>query len=85
MLKAYASEMTGGSNTPEELATGRANKRRQAYHAFLHDLTKRRVSKEGRFYRVHFVTGRKVDLVPPGSLAGGLWWPTNAPSRAGGL
>lgn len=31
----------------------------------------RRMSKEGRFYRVHFKTGERVDLVPQGGLATG--------------
>ncbi len=29
------------------------------------------MSQEGRFYRVHFKTGERVDLVPPGGLATG--------------
>jgi len=29
------------------------------------------MSREGRFYRVHFTTGATADLVPPGSLASG--------------
>lgn len=32
----------------------------------------RRMSKKGRFYRVHFKTGERVDLVPPGGLATGF-------------
>lgn len=55
MLQEYAPEFARG----------------RKYHAFLRELTKRRMSKEGRFYRVHFVTGARVDLVPPGSLASG--------------
>lgn len=30
------------------------------------------MSKEGRFYCVHFTTGATVDVVPPGSLASGM-------------
>jgi hypothetical protein len=39
---------------------------------FLDYVTKRRMSKEGRFYRIHYRTGATVDVVPPGSLATGL-------------
>jgi hypothetical protein len=42
------------------------------FHAFLRDVTKRRMSKEGRFYRVHFKTGAVRDFVPPGSIATGV-------------
>lgn len=42
------------------------------FHAFLRELTARRMSREGRFIRVHFKSGAVVDLVPPGSLASGV-------------
>jgi hypothetical protein len=45
--------------------------RDRVFRAFLTDLTERRMSKEGRFLRVHFKTGLSVDLVPQGSLATG--------------
>lgn len=38
---------------------------------FIQHLIQRRMSKEGRFFRVHFNTGLWVDLVPDGSLASG--------------
>ena len=38
---------------------------------FLDYVTKRRMSKEGRFYRIHYRTGTTLDVVPPGSLATG--------------
>ncbi len=38
---------------------------------FLEYVTKRRMSKEGRFYRIHYRTGATLDVVPPGSLATG--------------
>ena len=38
---------------------------------FLETIAVRRMSKEGRFIRVHFKTGSVVNLVPPGSLADG--------------
>ncbi len=38
---------------------------------FLEAIVKRRMSKEGRFYRVYFTTGACVDVVPSGSLASG--------------
>lgn len=41
------------------------------FFAFVRDLEARRMSKEGRFLRVHYKTGAVVDLVPPGSLASG--------------
>ena len=44
---------------------------RKKLNAFLNYLMKRRASKEGRFFRVHFKSGTFVDLVPPGSLASG--------------
>ena len=44
---------------------------KELVRAFLDNYTKRRMSKEGRFYRVHFKTGKVVDLVPPDSLAMG--------------
>ena len=40
--------------------------------AFLKDLGKRRFGRDGRFVRVWFVTGHKLDLVPKGSIADGL-------------
>ncbi|MBB6431548.1 recombinase family protein [Algisphaera agarilytica] len=44
------------------------NKRWAKFERYVLD---RRMSKEGRFYRVHFKTGERVDLVPPGGLATG--------------
>lgn len=43
----------------------------KTFRDFCEYVTRRRMSKDGRFYRVHFKTGAKVDLVPPGSLASG--------------
>ncbi|QDU93929.1 hypothetical protein [Lignipirellula cremea] len=40
--------------------------------AFLRHVQKLRMSRKGRFVRVHFKTGRVVDLVPEGSLASGV-------------
>lgn len=45
---------------------------RAEFGEFVTDLTRRRMSKDGRFVRVHFTTGAVVDLVPPGSLASGV-------------
>jgi hypothetical protein len=39
------------------------------FKAFLRHVMQRRLSKAARFLRVHFKSGRKVDLVPPGSIA----------------
>ena len=44
----------------------------EGFAGFLDYVTKRRMSKEGRFYRIHYRTGATVDVVPPGSLATGL-------------
>jgi hypothetical protein len=38
---------------------------------FLDYVTKRRMSKEGRFYRIPYRPGATLDVVPPGSLATG--------------
>ena len=43
----------------------------KSFGNFVKDLTKRRMSKEGRFLRIHFKTGIWVDVVPEGSLATG--------------
>ncbi len=42
------------------------------FYAFLENVTERRMSREGRFLRIHFTTGAVVDVVPEGSLASGL-------------
>lgn len=44
----------------------------KTFHAFLDYVTMRRMSKAGRFLRVHFKTGQTVGVVPQGSLASGL-------------
>ena len=49
-------------------------KRDKTFPDFCEHITQRRMSKEGRFYRVHFKRGATVDLVPPGSLASGWNW-----------
>ena len=41
------------------------------WKAFAEYVMARRMTREGRFIRVHFKTGADVDLVPPGSLAVG--------------
>jgi DNA invertase Pin-like site-specific DNA recombinase len=40
--------------------------------AFERHVLKRRMSKEGRFYRIRFKNGERLDVVPPGGLATGL-------------
>ena len=44
------------------------------FRIFLDEIMKRRMSKNGRFYRIHFrtSTGSSVDVVPMGSLASGF-------------
>ena len=44
----------------------------EGFSGFLEHVTERRMSKEGRFYRIHHRTGATLDVVPPGSLATGL-------------
>lgn len=38
---------------------------------FINDTMRRRMTTEGRFYRVHFKSGSVIDLVPEGSIASG--------------
>lgn len=45
---------------------------KKLWAAFGRYVLDRRMSKEGRFYRVHLKTGERVDLVPPGGLATGF-------------
>ncbi len=45
--------------------------RSKAFHDYV---TARRMSKDGRFVRVHFTSGARVDLVPAGSIASGRVW-----------
>jgi len=52
------------SITPEQLKS-------KEFYAFLRHVTERRMSKEGRFLRIHFKTGLRRDLVPEGSIASG--------------
>lgn len=42
------------------------------FHAFVEDVVRRRISKEGRLLRVYYKTGAKIDIVPAGSLASGM-------------
>lgn len=42
------------------------------FHSFVKHVAERRMSREGRFLRVHFKTGRVADLVPDGRLATGV-------------
>lgn len=51
--------------------TDPAKLRTPDFRAFLQHVTARRMSKAGRFLRVHFKTGAVRDLVPPGSIADG--------------
>ena len=45
--------------------------RSKAFGNFVKDLTTRRMSKEGRFLRIHFKTGTWIDAIPEGSIASG--------------
>jgi hypothetical protein len=53
---------------PEKLSTAAA---RAEFNDFCQWVTARRLTKEGRFIRVWFRGGARIDLVPPGSLADG--------------
>ena len=45
--------------------------RSKSFSNFVKDLTKRRMSKEGRFLRIHFKTGVWIDIIPEGSIVSG--------------
>lgn len=49
----------------------------QTLRDFMEYVNKRRMSKEGRFLRVHFKSGQRIDLVPDRSLASGWKLGTN--------
>lgn len=42
------------------------------FRDFLSEVTRRRMSKEGRFLRIHFRTGAVMNVVPDGSIADGM-------------
>ena len=44
---------------------------RKQFYAFLRHVTERRMSREGRFFRIRFKTGVGINVVPLGSLASG--------------
>lgn len=48
------------------------DKPQKGFGDFIQYVVKRRMSKEGRFLRIHFKTGATLNLVPPGSLASGM-------------
>lgn len=50
----------------------RTNAKQADVRAFADFVMRRRMSKQGRFIRVHYVFGAVQDLVPQGSLASGL-------------
>jgi DNA invertase Pin-like site-specific DNA recombinase len=45
--------------------------RSKLFQDFLRHVVRRRMSKEGRFYRIYFKTGLAISVVPAGSLADG--------------
>ena len=51
--------------------------------SFVKHVAQLRLTKRGRFVRVHFTTGSTVDLVPDGSLASGMEMVHDARRRAG--
>jgi hypothetical protein len=46
----------------------RPDKTYEAFFAWVHN---RRLSKDGRFLRIHFKTGEIIDIIPHGSIASG--------------
>lgn len=79
--RGHAKTWDSGSRDGEDLAEYidacvermRLKKETRAEFAdFLNDVTKRRMSREGRFVRVTFKTGAVVNLVPPKSIASGM-------------
>ncbi len=50
---------------------------------FLRYVTERRMTKEGRFLRMRFKTGAKVDVVPTGSIASGYQLVQDSRRKAG--
>jgi hypothetical protein len=51
---------------------GRRSIGKKQLREFARYVLQRRMTKQGRFVRVHFKTRGKIDLVPPGSLASGF-------------
>ncbi len=69
-------EANDGEDIAERIEAGVAEidpqvARSKRFQAFLQFVTKERMSRAGRFVRVHFRTGQQIDLVPDGSLASG--------------
>jgi DNA invertase Pin-like site-specific DNA recombinase len=54
---------------------------RAEFREFVADLAQRRMTKEGRYIRVHFTTGAVVDLVPARSLASGMTYGNGVESK----
>jgi hypothetical protein len=76
-LDEYDPDTDTGDNFAEwfEESVRLANPRFKAdkqFRYFVRHVLKLRMSKHGRFLRVHFKTGLQVDLVPDGSLASGV-------------
>lgn len=53
------------------------------FRQFLRYVTKRRMTKEGRFLWLRFRTGAKVDVVPTGSIASGYQLVQDGRRKAG--
>jgi DNA invertase Pin-like site-specific DNA recombinase len=76
-LDEYDPDTETGDNFAEwfEESVGLTNPRFKAdkqFRAFVRHVLKLRMSKHGRFLRVHFKTGVQIDLVPDGSCASGI-------------
>ena len=64
-------EASDGDTLAEELRSEAPGKvlRDKNFNAFLNWLMVRRMSKDGRFLRIHFTTGARIDIVPGDSIA----------------
>ena len=60
-----------------------AKLRDKRFHEFLRYVTERRMSKDGRFLRIHFKTGATRDVVPAGSIADGHGLEVDEDGRVG--
>ncbi len=77
MYAAYASDTRDGECFAEEIEAAMEQAdpkfaRSRQFREFLVWVTRKRMSKAGRFIRLHFKTGAKVDIVPDGSIASGV-------------
>lgn len=70
----YVVEARDGDSLYDELMDNATPQQMEdsQFLAFVDYVMQRRFSRDGRFIRVHFTTGFRIDLVPPGSIATGF-------------